>query len=689
MTSDLTTILSCAVIAGVFAWLLWEALRIKTEGLNAIENSLSATENPIDNLKGTRLESIANEYVKSTTHDIEGVQKSNIPASEYFSEFSVCKAFRINMKIIEAGAGTLVGLGLFGTFLGLTLGISGFDSSTSDNIQHSIQTLLNGMGTAFLTSLIGMLASLTYTHIEKKLRNDLVKAIDDLTMKLDDMYYIDDIDLSVYEQRKIAQESHEKLTNEFKSISSELFGKLQALLQYTNQNGEQVNISNAIREILTNNEEQTTALKSFSTDLALELNNGFDEALSRQMQQRLIPLMESVDATTRSVVEHIDQMALSVSNPATEMIERVIKDLKENLADVMKEFKQSISGNTTAELENLATTIGCATKAMGDIPQNMAAITETLQSTITKMRGSIAEMASSSTAANASAMRQMQEQIAFATSSISEAIAQVKDVMTNITLSSEQSSRDLIANMAKSSDETSQYMRSVMEQVVEAMRSSVGAMSTDLASQQTNLLALQQGATSEVKRVVSELSEAWKLSSEAIISQTESLLSRFDASIERMQAANSAVSGTMNLFQQTQASISGTTSHLQTISDDMKSATALFRQGQADYNRSLEKVQTETEAKLNDVMKLLETAGFTSGEYAAKFETIRAGLGQIFSQIQAGLNEYSRSVRSSIQRYLDTYTTSLTNTTDALSSTIQQQNDMVELLVDTVNNLKR
>lgn len=60
-------------------------------------------------------------------------------------------------------------------------------------------------------------------------------------------------------------------------------------------------------------------------------------------------------------------------------------------------------------------------------------------------------------------------------------------------------------------------------------------------------------------------------------------------------------------------------------------------------------------------------------------------MSQIFSQIQAGLNEYSNSVRSSIQRYLEAYSTNLTNTTDALASTIQQQNEMVEMLVDTVN----
>ena len=41
------------------------------------------------------------------------------------------------------------------------------------------------------------------------------------------------------------------------------------------------------------------------------------------------------------------------------------------------------------------------------------------------------------------------------------------------------------------------------------------------------------------------------------------------------------------------------------------------------------------------------------------------------------------------QKYLEQYSTSLTNTTDALSSTIQQQNEVVEMLVESLNANKK
>lgn len=688
MNTNLITLLSCIVIVASFIGFMIDALRIWLRGSKAVDIA-NSNENPLDALSDSKLSSNAHEYRKTISVDINGTTKSNIPASEYFSEFSVCKSCGINTRIIDAGSGSLVGLGLLGTFLGLTLGIQGFDSSNSDNIQSSIQSLLDGMGTAFLTSLLGMFLSLVYTIFEKVCRNGLAKRLYDLNQKLDDSYYIDDVELSTYNQKVISSEITKKFSEELNSVSNALFDRIGPLMHYQNTEGHDVPVANAIRELLTNNEEQTRALKSFSSDLALELNDRLDETLSRQMQQRLIPLMESVDNTTKTVVEHIDQMALSVSSPATDMIERVVNVLRDSLMGIMEEFKSTLSKNATNELGNLALTLGTATKAIAEFPQNMATISDVLQLTITEVRNSIAEISNSSAAANTSAMKQMQEQIVFATNSISNAITEVKDVMNNITQSSEQSSNDLIEKVAKSTSDMSSFMHQTIEQLAGVMQTSVQAMSDDIASQQTDLLALQEGTTSEVKKVVAQLSAYWQKSSEAILSQTENLLSRFDNTIERMSTTNSAVSGTMDLFQQAQSNITGSTAHLQTITGDMRTATEKFRKGQTEYSLSLEKVQKETEEKLHEVVELFETAGNATDEYVEKFEVIKNGLGQIFSQIQNGLNEYSRSVSASLQKYLDSYSTSLTSTTDALASTIERQNEMVEMLVETVNNRRK
>lgn len=100
-----------------------------------------------------------------------------------------------------------------------------------------------------------------------------------------------------------------KTTKIYKDIPADYPLCLHGDCTMADESGEVTTVANAIREILKENQEQSKALKSFSTDLAMELNNGFDEVLSRQMQQKILPLMENVDATTKAIVEHIDQMA--------------------------------------------------------------------------------------------------------------------------------------------------------------------------------------------------------------------------------------------------------------------------------------------------------------------------------------------------------------------------------------------
>ena len=178
--------------------------------------------------------------------------------------------------MLDSVSGTLVGLGLLGTFLGLTIGIFSFNSQGADNINKSIQGLLAGMGTAFSTSLIGMFTSIVYTFIDKALRHRLHKNLCTLTEKLDSLYYIDDIQLADINQQKIVHQLYIQLKADLNVQTDVLVDKL----TYQNAEGDTVTIGNAMREVLTENQQQSKALKSFSTDLAIDLSNGFESVLS-------------------------------------------------------------------------------------------------------------------------------------------------------------------------------------------------------------------------------------------------------------------------------------------------------------------------------------------------------------------------------------------------------------------------
>lgn len=357
-TSDLITWMFLGFIIGAFILFVIQSSKMMTIR-KSILNSLNS-DDILSSLEKSAVKPLMDKY-RPTITECDN-KKSNIPSSELFTMQQIAKCGKFNLHLLDAASGTLVGLGLLGTFAGLTYGIQGFNSDTTDTIQSSINGLLGGMGTAFLTSLFGMSASLIFTIIDKIYRNNLQRAVYDLTEAIDNKYYIDDMGLmKLYQQKKI-----DDVVNH---------------LVYVNNEGQSVSISNAIREILTENAEQSKALKSFSTDLAIELNNGFDEALSRQMQNRILPLMESVDGTTKALIEHIDQMAETVASPATDMMQAVVDDLKRSMQSVMNEISNGLSTSATAELESLAVQLGTATQAMADFPKNMQVISSTLQVT--------------------------------------------------------------------------------------------------------------------------------------------------------------------------------------------------------------------------------------------------------------------------------------------------------------------
>lgn len=438
-------------------------------------------------------------------------------------------------------------------------------------------------------------------------------------------------------------------------------------LTYNNAEGNQVTVANAIREILEENEQQSKALKSFSTDLAIQLNEGFDQVMSRQMQERLIPLMESVDATTKSVVEHIDQMAKTVASPATDMMQSIVDDLKNSMQAVMSEFSKGLSGSATSELENLALQLGTATQAMADFPKNMENISTTLQVTIEEVKHAISEISNTSATANSTAMQQMQEQVTFATSSISNAIEQVKEVMKGISQSSQEQSSQMVSKLADAAEKMGAFLTGTISTLSTSVQQSVQSITDDVNNKQADLIALQEDTTS----------------------QTKKLLESFNIGLDRLEKMNEYVAGTMNGFRQAQGEITLSTGNLRSISGDMKFATELFNKGQNDYAAKLVQLQTNSQRDIEQITEMLKNSGQLTEEYAQKFEVIKQGLASIFAQLQTGLNEYSRTVKESTDKYLNNYSSSLTDTADALGNTVERLNEIIETLNDTLARNKR
>lgn len=73
----------------------------------------------------------------------------------------------IERNIMNLVAGVMTGLGILGTFIGLSFGLQNFSTGTADEISESIAPLMDGIKVAFHTSIYGMVFSLCFNYVYK------------------------------------------------------------------------------------------------------------------------------------------------------------------------------------------------------------------------------------------------------------------------------------------------------------------------------------------------------------------------------------------------------------------------------------------------------------------------------------------------------------------------------------------
>lgn len=95
---------------------------------------------------------------------------------EYINEDLLDK---VGMSYFNSGmAGTLTGLGILGTFLGLSMGLGSFNGNDIYTISDNVGPLLSGMKVAFHTSVYGIFFSLVFNFVYRSIMSDAYEKLD-------------------------------------------------------------------------------------------------------------------------------------------------------------------------------------------------------------------------------------------------------------------------------------------------------------------------------------------------------------------------------------------------------------------------------------------------------------------------------------------------------------------------------
>ena len=565
--------------------------------------------------------------------DKEGKMKTDEEAEIYFNLGTLLSEIRINHRLLNAGSGLLVGLGLLGTFLGLTIGVMDFDSGSTEAIQSSINELLNGMGTAFATSIVGMASSLVFIILEKTCINGfallgingLQRNIESICSTIDKEYYIS---------------QPEKYALIYERMNNNLF----ALFSSKDQKGNELKPGNVLRDLLDENKQQNIYLSGLSEEVIFTQAN-------KAMQESLKPLVEQVNQMTKELGEKLDSFANSVKSPGDNMANGIVKDLKDAIDKMARELKMSVSDSMSGKIGGLET----AVQSLASFPVQIENMTQSMTSNFAKIEELVNRLASNTASTNNDIINSVKEQIGLATTNMSNLTQNLQTTMDRIDKQFSESSN--------ASTEKLNGMLKEVERVITQLNSQ--------AEQTSHSIIQKQKSTNE---------------------QSDELLKQFQISIGNAKSMLDDVKNTLGQFKALQRETNEATSHLSQISKDASSATANLQTTQSRFNEQL-KTNIDKNIQASELIQAaLEKSKTLPDTYVNSFSDIKDSLQSIFAKLAQGLNDYSQTVKTNTQNLLDSYTKNVTDGIEQLKGAIDLLGNVVEEISEikpTNNSIKR
>lgn len=290
----------------------------------------------------------------------------------YFTEEQIVnKAGR--RKIIDIIPAMFVSVGVLGTFLGITLGVSDINPQAgSEELQSGINTLLTGMKTAFYSSLAGILFSLVFQFSDRAyFFKKLIHYFEELRYQLDltipiktENDLLDEIAQTQAEQLNdmktfFADEFITKLTS---GITDSLNYSLNPHMEKTNQILDKV----AQRTMDTQNEAMNEMVNHFISSLN-EVTGDQMKSLGEALQ-KTVEWQEKVHEEMGSLVDELTNVAEKQAEMAKNTTELTVK---------MNDYTITLSGyqellvNSTEELNAITEQNTSLLKEMRQLSEDM------------------------------------------------------------------------------------------------------------------------------------------------------------------------------------------------------------------------------------------------------------------------------------------------------------------------------
>ena len=632
------TILAVAIIVSVAIGYSRPLYRLKSFA-KTIEKSKDLSEL---SQECEKLSVLCSDYDITRTIEKDGEKKTLHSAEEFFNSSELARARGINLKHINAAPGVLSGLGVLGTFLGLTLSVTTFDSTDSAAIMTSIKTLLDGMGTAFITSLAGMFFSAIYIFFQKRFYNNYDNAIAVLVRQLDQKFHISADEIIIAENEKKNREilARLKAIEESKEVNEKL-NAIQEALTIQDEDGASISAGTMMLNLYEESEKQSRSLESFTTDLSNELN----ASLGKTMDSSIVPLIVNLEKSHDIMNAKIEDLSRNIQSPATDFVTTAVGELKTSMMTMANEFRDSISKQTLTQIETLTDNLTKSGELLNTLPMTMQMMAD-------KVTASFNEVSQVVGGIQANVAKQQ------------------SDMIENTKIANEQLTGDFQQKFSEMASLQQSVLTKMSEQMDTTMRSVMSQLETaigGLNEQQNSLSDTHTRSTREIER----------------------LLQAFAQSVANMHNANSESSEMLVSIKRAGDNLNESTDKLKTLAASLDTASTAVVEQQKEATAKFVEMQQENLNIISQLSTALSDAKNMVDSYTSDFETLKGGMKEVFKGINDGLKDYSATLRESTGSALAEYSDALTKSTDGLKNIAAALEESAEELSDSIDKFKR
>lgn len=683
-----------------------------------------------------------NEYKKTLT----AYQNSDIvhlystqATSDYINFYAIVR--NLNIEFWQNLGGIFTGIGIFGTFAGLVIGLHGIDVTTAnvDAMKAGIGNLLSGISTAFLTSVMGILCALGFNFFHNKC---VIKVKDNLIAIveiLEDMYprrtqeiWLADTLIQNKQQTEALQnlsselaialgdQLEQKLSPSFDRLVKDLAKIMQENLAPTLQGVKESldNLNNggvkAIGEGI--NDGVGNELKGFANTL-IDLQNSMQKSFAATQQTGASAnekLSNMVDELTEKIAqgssdalkaqnEQIEKMAEKMQEVTDNMSKAAVAgggELSRVIAEVTSVMKGSI--DSAAEKQNATLTATCEQirSVLADVNENLVKTTnDTTKAQQTQVEAAVLQMNS--------IMNKMNEAAESSNTEITKAIAEVslllKDTLSSTAVKQKETLEETCEQIKNALNDVNENLKKATDKMVEASATANAALINTVdtvknrAEDTANIYVQSAGKQAEA---MDSASVAMRQNLSATVDKLQELLdghdhamtkayNEFDTITQKASTIVNEASESAEKFAAAAVPVTQATNGLREQMVEVVKANTDFNKAVSSQNAVLAETARMNEIALNKYLQSLDSTQKQWQAYEKHFAGVSGELQRTFEVLESGIKNYQTTTDRGLKNTLADYDKSMTNTITVLSNRISELNEMTEALADSAKALRK